>query len=672
MDKSFVVEIGVEEIPSQYLPLIRDAFIQSVEAALREGRIAIQEIRGDATPRRLVVWGNVGASQEAVTEVVKGPSVTHAYREGEPTPALLGFCRRTGSQPEDCEIVGDGPKAYVTARVTQPVATLEEVLPGVMGKAFSAIPSPRNMRWGPYDYRFIRPVRWTLLFVDHTMVPLTIFNVGSSHITYGNRTDHPEAMEVSGTRHYFDVLRQGKVLLDSGERARIIMERGRTLAQTLAGEMVFDADLLQEVRDLVEWPEPFLGRFSEEFLAIPAPILMTSMKVHQRYFPIRNAAGGLLNAFIGVRNGEGRQMDLVVRGNQKVLQARLADAAYFYRQDHNARLEDHIDALDRVIFHAKLGSYGDKIRRILMLYEATQDWWPLSEDEKKAMPKAIRLAKCDLLTAVVQEFPELQGVMGGIYAKEQGLPELVSRAISEQYQPGFQGDQLPESREGQLLSLWDRVDTLIMAIAHGLKSTGSEDLFGLRRYALAIGRIAIEGSVMEGHRLIDLLHTARTLYGVPDGTADEAFELIKQRLESYLHAYPVEAVRSVLAVDAGNWSSLIDRLDFLQDVKALPQWPEFTALYKRLRRLTESIVPDESEIGSTDMEQQLAQKISAIEAIPLDDRSRWWETALSMVSTANEFFDKVLVMDPDETIRRQRLALLARGRDALSRYFVPS
>jgi len=669
--RRFVAEIGVEEIPSQYLDPLTEAWREALQSAFQEARLAVEGLRVQSTPRRFVAEGWASARQWPFQERVKGPSVAHAYRDGQPTPALLGFCRRVGLPPESLAREGVGEKAYLVAVIDQPQASLEATLPEVVSQAFAGIPLPRSMRWDASDYRFVRPVRWALLLVDGQLLDVTVLGVSSGGVTYGNRTDAPEALPVSSVDAYFQAIDQGRVMLSATDRQHRIRETGDLLATETGGQVLWDEDLLSEVTHLVEWPTPFIGHFDSAFLAVPDVILMTSMRTHQRYFPLVDASGRLLPAFLAVRNGIGEDLALVRRGNEKVLRARLADAEYFYRTDRQKPLEAYAPGLAQMIFHQELGTYQDKVDRVRRLFQGLAAVFRGQGVAETEFERAVRLYKCDLLTHVVQEFPELQGVMGGLYAELDGESPAVAAAIRDQYRPQSADDQLPTGALGQVLGLLDRLDTLLMAFRHNIRPTGSEDPFGLRRAALAVARLALETDVLAEWPLDEVIRQAGEILAVPPEVAHDVYRLVVLRVETYLDTrYPTVWMRAVLSRPGVVWSDLRTTLAWLAELTADPAFETVAAAYKRMRRVGEAGDPAMTlRAEALDLERQLDDQFRLIEAVDGKDRDLWWARVKASVPLIQTFFDEILVMDPDPGIRQNRLALLARGQRAYGRYF---
>ncbi len=670
----FLWEVGVEEIPSRYLAEVTRELYGRMTEALAAERIGAGPLQADSTPRRLVVYGSVRAEQDPKWTIVRGPRLEAAYRNGAPTPALEGFLRRSGVPVDELtEETIDG-KPYLVARRREAEESAAVVLPRAASKAFLAMNLPRSMRWGSGQWRFVRPVRWTGLWLENQALTFTIAGVASGSLSYGNRTDHPGALVVESAEAYPRLMESVlKVILNQDQRREAIVAKGRALAEGSGGEMAADDALLDEVAALVEWPVPFRGAFDPEFLTVPEPILVTAMKVHQRYFPMYNPSGGLLPYFIGVRNGEGKDLDTVRHGNEKVLRARLKDADYFYRQDISQPLATRIPRLAQVVFHAKLGTYADKIERMMKLWEETRSLWSLDATEASAVLRAIQLLKCDLLTHVVEEFPELEGVMGGIYAKHDGESDIVADAIMDQYLPRWQGDRIPKNRVGAVIGLLDRTDTLVMSWAHDIQPTGSEDPFGLRRAALGIARIGTESDVAPGLRLITLLETAKALYGLDRLDLIGLRDLVISRLKSFwADKSQVEAVDALLAKD-DVLGTLASRVSEWKQVADSAGWNAYLAGFKRIDRVVRDWNQSHLEPFYGDpQEERLAAATRQAAAASQRGVSSWWAAMPNVLDGLTELFERVLVMDADLTVRSRRLSLLAACRQELARFWDPS
>ncbi|MCL6561933.1 MAG: glycine--tRNA ligase subunit beta [Firmicutes bacterium] len=666
----FLWELGVEEIPSRYLDEIHQALWALVEEALKRHRLDAGPLQGGATPRRLVLAGEVASRQRPERQRVRGPQWKAAFTpDGEPTPALRGFLGRVGVAVEAVEREEQGGREYAVVEVARPEEPAAAVLPQALAEAYAALSLPRSMRWGAGNERFIRPIRWNLLLLDDALIPWTVAGVESRAMTYGNRTDHPEPVAVESIDHYWRLLPQIRVMLSGEERRRTIQREATRLAGEVGGVVGEHPALLDEVANLVEWPTPFLGAFDPAFLEVPEPVLITSMRVHQRYFPVLRPDGALLPYFIGVRNGIGESLDAVRHGNEKVLRARLNDASYFYREDLKHSLAERAQGLDRVLFWEGLGSYRDKVERLKRLGRRLAEPAGLDAAEAQALERAIELAKADLLTHVVQEFPELEGTMGGIYAQHNGEAPVVSQAIAQHYLPRGQGDPIPEHRVGQLLALLDRADTLVAFLGHEIRPTGSEDPYGLRRAGLGIARILSEGD-LPALGVRQVLEAARDALGVSETAVAEAWELVIGRLAGYWAERWPEAWVRALTARSDRLGTLRARLEQLSALAQDPQWEEWLTAYKRVARVLAGwrrsgpLPPPQGEA-----EVQLyaaASQVLASFAPEAEAWPRWWASLPELLAAVRQFFDAVLVLDPDPAVRERRMALADFAREALS------
>ncbi|MBX5466789.1 MAG: glycine--tRNA ligase subunit beta [Firmicutes bacterium] len=665
----FLWELGVEEIPSRYLDALTSDLMAQVTERLQVHRLEAGAVKAAATPRRLVLWGPVRAQQAEAREAVRGPQWRQAFTaEGEPTPALAGFLARVGADRSEVREAVVGGRTYAVVEVRKPVASAEAVLPQALAEALAAVPLPRSMRWGEGAYRFLRPVRWTQLWLEDRLVPWTVMGVESQPKTYGNRTDAPEAVPVAGIDHYWALLPTIRVMVSGEERRRHILAEARRLAAEVGGVLGESEDLLQEVANLVEWPTPFRGEFDPEFLAVPDVVLTTSMRVHQRYFPVYGEDGRLLPYFVAVRNGVGEDLEAVRRGNEKVLRARLNDAAYFYREDLRQPLAERAEGLHRVLFWEGVGSYRDKVERMTALARRVLPELGLEPAAEAWVVRAVALCKADLLSHVVQEFPELEGVMGGIYARAAGEAEEVAEAIAGHYLPRGADDPVPSSRWAQLLGLLDRVDTLVALLGRDIRPTGSEDPYGLRRAALGIGRILAEGALGPRLSLRALLAEAAAVAEVPATVADEAHDLIVGRLAYHWQdRWPSEWVMAAVAAD-DRLGSLPARLERLAAFRRDPGFEGWVTAAKRAARVLSQAAAEAAPEPVLPVEAELWAATAAATAAWSDrpeEWGRWWEAIPRLAQAVDRLFEAVLVLDPDPAVRARRLGLLRHARAAL-------
>lgn len=664
--RELLVEVGVEEIPSRYLDALAAHFFKGMTEHLRIVRLDFRRESIWSTPRRLGFYAEVAPAQTAQQEMVRGPAVATAWGKDGPTPALMGFVRRVGVSIDDLGRQMVGTNEYVTASLAKPIKRAEDVLPSLVEDVLTEMPKPRTMRWDGSDARFVRPVRWLVMLLDDCLLHGEALGVRAGTQTFGNRTDHPASLTVRSIGDYWRAMAAGKVEVDVKRRRQTIVEEGTRLAASVGGRIDFEGGLLEEVANLVEWPTPFLGEFSSDFLHIPAPILVTSMRVHQRYFPVRDPNGVLLPFFLAVRNGMGDALDLVRHGNEKVLRARLSDAQYFFAADRKTRLADHRVALAHVTLHTKIGTYQDKVDRIQALFARTREWWHLGAEVEPLFMRSVDLYKCDLLTQVVGEFPELQGEMGGIYAQLDGEDGRVVAAIADQYRPAYAHDRLPQEPVAQLLGLLDRIDTLVAFFAAGIRPSGSEDPFGLRRVALGLALLATRTPILGEHTITELLAEAGRVATVNAAVVEDVQTLVVARLISALEEqWPVELLQAVLDRDFP-WTRLDSRLRFLKTHRG--EADPVIAAFKRVGKLSRGVNGGEPLALGTGIESELGHVAQRALAIETDNLQAWWDIIVTMPVLIEQFFTEVLVMDPDLEVRHRRLVLLQRVHQALGRY----
>ncbi|MEX1080672.1 MAG: glycine--tRNA ligase subunit beta, partial [Halofilum sp. (in: g-proteobacteria)] len=490
--RDLLVEIGTEELPSSELLALGAGFAEAVEVRLSEAGLAHGEIAWFATPRRLTVRVDaLAAGQTDSTETHRGPPVSAAFdAAGGPTKAAEGFARRHGVRVEDLEHRTQGKAEYLFFEEHKPGRATAELLPELVAGAARAIPAKKRMRWGVPGVSFPRPVHWAVLLYGEEALEAEILGIPAGRQTFGHRFHHPGPIALAVPEDYAGQLEQtGWVMADVSQRREAIRTQVERVAAEVGGTAELDAELLDEVTSLVEWPVALAGRFDPRFLEVPPEALVAVMKDHQRYFPVRDSEGALLPAFITVSNIASEEPETVRAGNERVIAPRLADAEFFWRQDRRQPLEARREGLRAMVFQRDLGSLHDRGERIAAL--ARQLAGQLGADAGAA-ERAGRLAKCDLLTEMVGEFPELQGLMGGYYAAADGEPESVALAIADQYRPAFAGDALPRTTEGRALALADRLDALVGIFAVGQGPSGDKDPFASRRAALGALRILIE------------------------------------------------------------------------------------------------------------------------------------------------------------------------------------
>jgi glycyl-tRNA synthetase beta chain len=587
----------------------------------------------------------------------------------------LGFAASCGVKLEELQQV-DGPKGKVLQFVgTKSGAQTPSLLPGIVSNALDGLPIAKRMRWGNGTQEFVRPVHWVVMLFGSNVIEAQVLGIAAGKHSRGHRFHAPQPIAITSPAKYVEVLREkGHVMADVNERREIIRSRVNELAGSLSGNAVIESALLDEVTSLVEWPVPIAGRFDQRYLDLPPEVLIATMQDHQRYFPVRTDDGKLANAFITVANIESRDPDKVRDGNERVVRPRLADAAFFWDTDRKQRLDTKREQLKAVTFQNKLGSLFDKAQRVTQL--ATHIAEILRSDATLAT-RAGELSKCDLLTAMVGEFPELQGLMGRYYALQDGESPEVAAAIEEQYWPRFSGDQLPSTRTGVALSMADKLDTLAGIFGIGQKPTGTRDPFGLRRAALGILRICAERQLdLDLHQLVQV---AASLQPVPvnEEVVNEIWIYLLERLRSsYLEdtssGITTEMFDAVIGSRPLSPHDIEVRLQALKAFLALPQAESLASANKRIANILRKA--PESNSGAVESarliepaERTLFEQVLTTERAvnPLLAR-REYQAALAHLATLREavdhFFDTVMVMAEDADVRANRLALLVRLR----------
>lgn len=676
--RDFLVEIGTEELPPKSLHALIQAFADGIGRGLQSGGIAFETLEKFATPRRLAVRVRKVATEQPPQEVKRlGPAIANSYdANGQPTKAALGFAASCGVGIGELTQV-DGPKgkvlAFTATRAGEKTAAL---LPAIVNASLKELPIAKRMRWGSGDAEFVRPVHWVVMLFGKEVVQAEILGIASGAASRGHRFHAPDALVIPSPAEYETVLRsQGKVLVDLTERRDRIRKGVEEAAAAVGGIAVMGDALLDEVSALVEWPVPIAGQFESRFLALPAEVLVAVMQDHQRYFPVRNSQGGLLPWFIAVANIESLAPEKVRSGNERVIRPRLADAAFFWETDQRVRLEEKREGLKTVTFQQGLGSLFDKSERVKRLAALVA---ARSGADPQLASRAAELCKCDLLSLMVGEFPELQGTMGQYYARHDGEAAEVAAAIAEHYLPKFAGDDLPLSQAGLALAVADRIDTITGIFAIGQKPSGTRDPFGLRRAALGVLRLLIEKRIdLDLLQLID--HAADSLPVAGEGEwRAGVYDYIMERLRAYYleegspQAITAEMFDAVLANRPGSPLDFDARIRALQQFLALDGASSLAAANKRIANiLRKADGPGtgavSSELLSEAAEKALFDQVLAMEraTAPLIAR-REYTPALSKLAGLREavdgFFDAVMVMADDQAVRENRLALLARLR----------
>ena len=662
MKRDLLFEIGTEEIPAHVMPHLLEDLAQLAETMLKEHRLSYEKVRTLGTPRRaaLIVTG-LAERQEDINTETRGPSVAIAFdADGNPTKAGAGFARGQGVDPSAL-IQRDG---YVYASVHESGAATAELLTSLLPDLVRAIPLPNSMRWGDLDFRFIRPIRWFVALYGKEIVPFTLAGVTSGNHSRGHRTLAPADFVITSAADYEAACEKAYIIVDPERRRAMICEQITETAKACGGTAEITPDLLEEVLYLVEYPTALSGSFEEKYLALPAEAVITPMRDHQRYFPVKAADGSLLPAFITVRNGGKAHLDVVAHGNERVLRARLADAQFFFDEDRKKSLAEHREKLKTVVFQRGLGSMYEKTERLMALTTAIVEEMAAGDADGTALADARRaaeLSKADLVTGMVTEFTELQGIMGREYALLDGESPAVARAIDEQYMPRFAGDELPQTPLGVALSAADKIDNIVGTFSQGRIPTGSQDPFGLRRQALGLVLMLIE---QESTMLLsDLVDEACDLYDLEefrDKMQVYVADFIRLRLKNVLSERGVrydvqEAVLGDvdLVADVPVRAAYVERLLASEGGEALVQ--SFVRVGNIARSVTGGTVDPALFKAEEEGALLSAYQVAATARAEGEDTLPA-EQALG--KAINAFFDAVMVMDKDARVKENRLSLL--------------
>ena len=671
----FLFELGTEELPPLAMPELERALMEGVRAGLESAGLSHGDIVSFAAPRRLAVLVRALDDMQPEQQIKRrGPPVSAAFdKSGAPTRAATAFAESCGVALEQLGRVTEGKGEFLFFEGSKPGAATATLLPGIVQASLDALPIPKRMRWGASEAEFVRPVHWIVMRFGQDTLPIRLLDTVAGSNTRGHRFHAPQELPIAAPADYADILRsKGFVVANFAERRQRIREQVLARASALNGKAILDDALLDEVTALVEWPVAIDGQFDERFLALPREVLISTLQEHQRYFAVENAKGELTNHFITVSNIESRDPSRVRAGNERVVRPRLADAAFFHEQDRRNPLHAWRQGLDSVTFQAKLGSIGDKVRRVVTL---ARDISALVDADVTLAARAAELSKCDLLSAMVGEFPELQGVMGAYYAAADGEDPRVAAAIRDHYLPRGAGDALPADAVGIAVALADKLDTLAGIFGIGQKPSGTKDPFALRRAAIGVFRIVLE------HKLdLDLADlVGKAVSAQPAKTKDtpgEVLAYLQERMRShYLEAgFSAESFEAVLATGTTRALDFDQRMLALAKFRERPEAESLAAANKRianiLRKSAAGEVPTDIDVSMlrVDAEKALHADITAVSAaVTADISARRYDEALAKLAalrpSIDAFFNDVMVNDPEAALRANRLALVSRVRN---------
>lgn len=682
MTKDLLFEIGVEEIPARFLPSTVKQMQDLAAAGLGDAGLSYENLRTYATPRRLVLMvdGLIEKAADQESEM-KGPAKAAAYDEnGQPTRALEGFCKGQGVSIDDLfekEIKGN---TYMFVLRKSSGDLTINLLPQILTTMVEKIAFPKPMRWGYHSLRFARPIHWLVALLGSDIVPISFAGLETDRISRGHRLLGSSHIEIPQPAAYLQLLRDNYVIVDQAERREMIVKSINAVAESFGGSVENDDELLEEVTYILEYPTALAGNFEEKYLAVPEELITTPMVDQQRYFPAYDKNCRLMAKFITVRNGDGRFLDIVAAGNEKVLRARLADAEFFYTEDLKDKMDDKVEELRNVVFHEKLGSMRQKVERIVRFSAYIAEKLDYSEAEKAQTVRAAYLAKADLGSRVVYEFPELQGIIGEYYAKAAGEDEQVAKAIREHYLPRFAGDELPESKAGIAVALADKLDSVAGFFAMGIIPSGSQDPYALRRAASGCVQIIIRNGLnLKMSELLpyafELLKADATTLQAADmaETATKVIGFLSQRVENLLSeegvSYDVvNAAKGSPVAREGRIIDFFSRAHAMQIYKKTAEFPTILAAMTRAANIIrsgkeeirdsvdESLFVDETESSLYAAVLRMGAAINA--AVAACQYDKIMPYLMELVPYVHDFFDKVMVMDKDDNIRANRQALL--------------
>lgn len=660
-------EIGMEEIPARFLKQALVDLKNNLEKKLTENRISFEEIKTFGTPRRLILCSEISEIQAELNELNMGPSKEIAFKDGVLTKAGLGFVKAQGVDEKNIEIVKTEKGEYIAVRKYSEAGQTKKVLPEILKSLVLELTFPKSMKWADKTLRFARPIEWFLALFGKEIVEFEVEGLKSSNTSKGHRFFGKD-FKVTDVEEYFEKIRENNVIIDIDERKKLVEELiGKFLSED--EQVIIDKDLLDEVTNLVEYPYPIIGTFSEEFLEVPQEVLIISMQVHQRYFPILNKQGKLLPKFVVIRNGIDYSEN-VKKGNEKVLSARLSDARFFYHEDLKIPLDNNVEKLKTVVFQKDLGTIYAKMKRSEKIAAYLVD--KLGYNSKKEdILRTVRLAKADLVSNMIgeKEFTKLQGFMGADYALKLGENDNVSLGIKEHYYPRFQGDLLPSGIEGIIAGISDRIDTLVGCFGVGLIPTGSKDPFALRRAALGIVNIIIASNISVSLRelvnvSLDALEADGVLKVERVKTETDVLEFFKQRIINVLSdmKYPKDIILSVVDRDADDIINCLEKVKVIVEYSRKDDFKKLLQTIKRVGNISKDNKDDEvnEKLFQNEYEKSLWKKSNELTKVVdklliQKDYTEYLDTVLGMANDIDKYFENTIVMDENKEVKYNRI-----------------
>lgn len=675
-------EIGTEEIPARLMLNTLEQLETNAANKLDENRLNFNKIEVMGTPRRLglLVYG-LEEMQEDLEEYVRGPKVELAYDEqGEPTKAAHGFAKGQGVEVKDLVIEKTGEKEYVYAISTTKGKDAREILPTILEELIHEFEFPGKMFWENKNEKFIRPIRWLTALYGNETLPVSFGSVTADRFTRGHRFLKKTPVEIYSPTEYPDLLKEAYVMVEHKKRKEVIREQIEDLAASINAEVKYTEDLLDEVNFLVEWPTALIGEFSEEYLDLPDEVLITCMEKHQRYFAVKNKKGELLPYFITIRNGDDSYLDIVRKGNEKVLKARLADARFFYEEDQKTTLEEKREELKTIVYREELGSIYEKTERLSKISTTILDILKVDEPVRSMTLRTSRLCKADLVTQMVFEFSNLQGYMGMKYAELEGEKEEVARGIYEHYLPRFAGDELPQTDTGTVVSLADKIDNIASSFAIGLQPSGTQDPYALRRQALGMIYIVLETKICICFRQLFKkalgLIPAESFTSSSTEVLEDIMNFVKARAKTVFADYGLErdVINSVTEVKDADIYTAYCMINDIQEEKGSENFEDLLISYNRVRNLAgkASGAGINQELLETEQEKVLYYHFQKIKekvekCLRTGDNKEALRALSELKEPVDDFFDNVMVMVEDSKLKNNRLNLLYHINELFSR-----
>lgn len=681
MSRNFLLEIGIEELPAKFAPGAVSQMENHAQKKLSELRLDYKSMKAYITPRRLTLYiEDLAERQEDISEEAKGPAQKAAYDgEGNATKAAQGFARGQGVDIQELFIKELNGVPYVYAIKSLKGEETETLLPQFCLDIIQSLSFPKPMRWGDHDIRFARPIRWLVSLYGDKVVPFSYAGLQAGRTSRGHRT-LGGYIRLVNPEEYLEALETAFVIADHEKRKDIIRKQVNNLASSIAGQVDEDDELLTEVSHLVEYPTALMGEVGVEYMILPEEVITTPMKEHQRYFPVRSTEGKLLPYFITVRNGDKNSLEMVKEGNKRVLKARLEDAAFYYREDLKKPLSSLVPQLDRVVYHEKLGTVGQRVERLRKLAGVIAESMAMADKDKQLVDRTALLAKADLVTNMVYDFPELQGIMGAYYARGNGEEKEVYTAIREHYQPRYTGDTLPSTDIGKVVSMADKLDAIVGSFGIGIHPTGSQDPYALRRQALGI-----VGMIIEDERNISLKYLLQKSYTIfiQQGVTMEPLEEVISALEDFFNqrlrfilqekGLRYDTIDAVLAHGGQQPYNTLKKAQVLASKRDEESFTAYLNAYIRCVNLSKKAVsPEWSEYSLTDVtEIVLAKNLKTLvpriqEAVDQIDYEEAYSLASQLVPLIEQLFDAVMIMAEDEKLRNARLGVLQECAKALN------